>query len=248
MQTSEKRPNCSLNNRISLTNAAKAYRRSKIVQPMKPLLSSVGYELSQLLHKCGRSRTFAADEEIFAGGDDAAFLPIVLSGRVKMIHFLEPGKEVIIGVFQAGEMFAVPPVFDGGKYPAAAIAMEESRLLLIARGDFLSTLRNSSEFSFAVIDWMCGMLREKTATIQNLATASPEHRVASILLKLALKESGDGPVRITHRRQDIARMAGLTTETTIRSIRKLADRGVVTIAHGKIVVEEPRPLQDYLSG
>lgn len=215
---------------------------------MKPLLSTVGEELSQLLHKCGRIRTFGVDEEVFAGGDDAAFLPIVLSGRVKMIHFLEPGKEVIIGVFQEGEMFAVPPVFDGGKYPATAIAMEESRLLLIARSDFLNTLRTSSEFSFTVIDWMCGMLREKTATIQNLATASPEHRVASILLKLAQKESGDGPVKITHRRQDIARMAGLTTETTIRSIRKLADKDLVTISHGKIVVEEPRPLQDYLEG
>lgn len=215
---------------------------------MKPLLASISDELSQLLQKCGRVRTFAEDQEVFAGGDDAGSLPIVLSGRVKMIHFLEPGKEVIIGVFDEGEMFAVPPVFDGGKYPATAIAMEKARLLLIARKDFLEVLRTSSEFSFAVIQWMCGMLREKTATIQNLATASPEHRVASILLKLALKESSDEPVKITHRRQDIARMAGLTTETTIRSIRKLADKDLVTISHGKVVVESPRPLQDYLKG
>lgn len=215
---------------------------------MNSLLSTISDELSQLLHKYGKAKTFGEDQEVFAGGDDAGVLPIVLSGRIKMIHFLQPGKEVIIGIFEQGEMFAVPPVFDGGKYPATAIAMEEARLLLIARKDFLEILRSSSEFSFAVIQWMCGMLREKTATIQNLATASPEHRVANILLKLALKESADAPVKITHRRQDIARMAGLTTETAIRSIRKLADKRLVTISHGKVVVESPRPLREFLEG
>ncbi|HMJ08726.1 MAG TPA: Crp/Fnr family transcriptional regulator, partial [Pyrinomonadaceae bacterium] len=126
---------------------------------MKPLLDSISDELTQLLRKCGRVRGFAADEEVFAGGDKAAFLPIVLSGSVKMIHFLEPGREVIINIFRSGEIFALPPVFDGGKYPAAAIAMEASELLLIDRKDFLDILHRSSELSFAVIGWMSEMLR-----------------------------------------------------------------------------------------
>ncbi len=199
-------------------------------------LEKFSAELKGLLLKAGRKRTFGEGQEIFAGGDAAVFLPIVLSGRVKMLHFLEPSKEVIIGIFGAGEMFAVPPVFDGGVYPATAIAMEESQLLLIERTRFLELLRQSSELSFAVISWMCSMLRDKTATIQNLATASPDHRVANVLLKLAEKEPYDPPVRITLRRQDIARMAGLTTETTIRVIRRLAVGGIVTIDHGKIIV------------
>jgi CRP-like cAMP-binding protein len=153
-----------------------------------------------------------------------------------MLHFLEPGKEVIIGIFESGQMFAIPPVFDGGVYPANAIAMEDSQLLLIERKRFLDLLRGSSELSFAVISWMSAMLRDKTATIQNLATASPDYRVANILLKLIHKEPHDRPVRINLRRQDIAHMAGLTTETTIRVIRRLAAGGAVSIEHGKIFV------------
>ena len=215
---------------------------------MKPLFQSIDAGVIKLLHERGRKRRYSEDEEVFAGGDEALFLPVVLSGRVKMIHFLEPGKEVIVGIFSAGEMFAVPPVFDGGKYPATAIAMEETELLLIARADFLKLLRDSSDFAFAVISWMTAMLRDKTATIQNLATASPQHRVGHILLKLAEKESGTSPVKITLRRQDIARMAGLTTETAIRAIRKLADRELITIAHGKIFVHDTAPLNKYLQG
>ena len=65
-------------------------------------------------------------------------------------------------------MFAVPPVFDGEPYPATVIAMEETELLLLHREDFLRLLRESHEFSFAVIGWMCEMLREKTSVIKNL--------------------------------------------------------------------------------
>jgi CRP/FNR family transcriptional regulator, cyclic AMP receptor protein len=213
---------------------------------MKPQLETFSPELIELLQRLGRKRSFVEDEEVFAGGTDALFLPIVISGRVKMIHFLEPGKEVIVGIFQTGEMFALPPVFDGGKYPATAIAMESSQLLLISRQDFLGLLRTSSEFSFAVIAWMTDMLRDKTATIQNLATASPLHRVGHILLKLAENEDGMGKVKITLRRQDIARMAGLTTETAIRAIRKLAEKQLITITHGKIIVGPTLPLERFL--
>ena len=167
-----------------------------------------------------------------------------------MVQFLEPGKEVIIGVFGGGEMFAVPPVFDGAPYPAAAIAMEESKLLLLYRRDFLQLLRESSEFSFAVIGWMCKMLREKTATIMNLATASPEQRVGKILLRLAEKEhsANNQQTKISLRRQDIAEMAGLRTETTIRVIRKLAAKNFVKIEHGKIILDDLEVLREYLKG
>lgn len=163
-----------------------------------------------------------------------------------MIHFLEPGKEVIIGIFQDGEMFAVPPVFDGGSYPAAAMAMNESELLLVPRKDFLNILRESNELSFAVIDWMCGMLREKTATIQNLATAPPEARVINVLLKLVEKHPVGQTVNITLTRQEIAQMAGITTETAIRVIRKLAERKLIKIIHGKIFIETTEGLHGCL--
>lgn len=215
---------------------------------MTPLLDSIDKALAAELHKLGRTHNFGENEEIFAAGEEAAYLPVVLSGAVKMINFLEPGKEVIIGIFKPGEMFAVPPVFDGGRYPATAIAMEPSKLLLIERRDFLGMLRRSSELSFAVIGWMCGMLREKTATIQNLATASPDHRIGHVLLKLANGDASSSPVKITLRREDIAKMAGLTTETTIRVIRKLASRGLVKIVHGKIIVEDTKLLEAFVEG
>ena len=53
-------------------------------------------------------------------------------------------------------------------------------------------------------------------------------------------------MKIPVRRQDIAEMASLTTETTIRAIRKLADQDLVTIVHGKIIIKDVAPLRRFV--
>lgn len=213
---------------------------------MKPLTTDE--DLMRVLSKAGRTKEFPAGRQIFAEGEAAHSLPVVLTGKVKMVRFPEVGKEVIISVFGPGEMFAVPPVFDGEPYPATAAAMEDSKLLLVSREDFFRLLRESNDFSFAVIGWMCDMLREKTSVIKNLATASPEHRIGHVLLRLAEKQNGrtDAPVRIGLRRQDIAEMAGLTTETTIRTVRRLAEKKLIRIVHGKIILDDLTGLRNFL--
>lgn len=213
---------------------------------MNKILQTASPELAALMRKTARGRKYGENEIVFTEGDESAFLPIIESGRVKMVRYPEIDKEVIIGIFEAGEMFAIPPVFDGAPYPSTAVAMEDTRLLLLYRQDFLRLLRESNEFSFAVIDWTCVMLREKTATIKNLVTASPEQRIANVLLRLADREDAAGSFRVQLRRQDIAEMAGLTTETTIRVIRRLAEKDLVRIVHGKIILDECARLREFL--
>ena len=212
------------------------------------MLSSASRELVQKMLSIGQTKTFSEEQEIFAEGESAIFLPVILSGKIKMVRFLEPGKEVIISVFQKGEMFAVPPVFDGGPYPSSAFALEDSKILMLYRPQFLQLLKESNEFSFAVISWMCEMLREKTATIQNLAFASPEHKIGNVLLRVAEKGSGieEKEFKVSLRRQDIAEMAGLRTETAIRVIRKLAEKNLLKIRNGKIIIENLETLRSYL--
>jgi CRP/FNR family transcriptional regulator len=215
---------------------------------MKPLLDIVSLELKSRLMADGRRRTYDENTIVFERGDAADHLPIVISGSVKMIRMPEPGKEIIIGSFHAGEMFAVPPVFDGEPYPSTAIATERTELLQIKRNDFLKLISESPEFAFQVIAWTCEMLREKTSMIRTLSTASPEHRVGRILLKLVAESSTGSPVRIGIRRQDIAEMAGITTETSIRVIRRFADQGLVRIVRGKIIIDAIEPIQKLLRG
>ena len=176
----------------------------------------------------------------------ASFLPIVLTGQVKLVRYPEAGLEVILGVFSPGEIFAIPPALDGKQFPATAVSIKESQLLFVPRDEFLGLMQTSPEFSTAIMNRMCGLLRARAETVQILATPSAEHRVAGVLLQLAGDTNGDKVTRITHRRQDIAEMAGLTLETTIRSIRKLADRGYLRIVRGKIMLDTTEHLKEFV--
>ncbi len=215
---------------------------------MTPLLKTATPELKEMLTSRGHLRTYHPNEELFAAGDRADFLPVIIKGKAKMVQFPEAGKEVIIGVFGEGEMFAVPPVIDGRVYPASAYSMTESQILLVHRNEFFDILRDSHEFTVAVLMWLSDMLRQKTGLIQTLAGGSAEQRIAGVLIRLFEAEGGPPPIKITLRREDIARMAGLTTETAIRTIRNLAQQGVISIVKGKILIADTALLRVHLIG
>ena len=215
---------------------------------MKPFLTSASPELKALLVNRATIRVCHPGEEVFAVGDPAEYLPIVVSGSVKMVQFPEVGKEVILEIFRDGQMFAVPPVIDGKSYPASAFAIEAAEIMLLSRKDFFDLIRSSYEFTIAVLEWMSGMLRQKTTTIQTLAGGSPEKKVASVLVRLFDAADGPAPVKIMTRREDIGKMAGLTTETTIRVVRRMKEKGLIGIERGKIILESVLPLRRLLDG
>jgi CRP-like cAMP-binding protein len=209
---------------------------------MKPLLEIASADLIEKLFKVGHKRAFGEFDIIFAEGERAEFLPVVLNGKVKMVRYPEIGKELIIGFFSHGEAFAIPPAMDGKAYPATCVAVETTKLLILSRQNFLQLMKESKEFSSLILEIMCRLLRDTAETINNLANSSPEHRIGNILLRLAKNK----PTKINLRRQDIADMAGLTTETTIRAVKRLADKNLLTIVRGKIILEQPELLRDFL--
>jgi CRP/FNR family transcriptional regulator, dissimilatory nitrate respiration regulator len=213
---------------------------------MRTRIYDLGPELFETIQKLGHVRAFGEGEQVFAANEKALYLPIVISGRVKMVHISDSGKETVVGIFESGEMFAVPPVFDGLSYPASAYATVRTEVLILPREDCLSLLRRSNEFAFLVLGWMSEMLREKTAIIQNLARNSPERRIAATLLKLTENRADESPFLVNIRRQDIAEMTNLTTETVIRATRRLAEKNLVRIERGKIFIDDAEPLRRFV--
>ena len=126
--------------------------------------------------------------------------------------------------------------------------MTASQILLVHRTEFFDVLRDSHEFTVAVLMWLSDMLRQKTGLIQTLAGGSAEQRIAGVLIRLFEAEPGPPPIKITLRREDIARMAGMTTETAIRTIRNLAQQGVIRIEKGKILIADTDLLRSHLVG
>ncbi len=182
---------------------------------------------------------FAAGNFIFWEGDAPQWFYLVREGRVRILKQSSSGKEFTVAFFGPGEMFAEVAVFEGKPYPASAQAVTKTRVLGIRREDFLSFLANRPAVALKIINILGGRLREAHERLRDLAAERAEQRLAKILLMLSAKI---GP-SLSFTRQEIADMAGTTTETAIRVLSRLKDGGIIRSTRGKIVIQDETKLK-----
>lgn len=173
---------------------------------------------------------------LFREDDPAHFYYQVVEGRIKMCNCNEDGKEFIQGMFEAGESFGEPPLFDGGIYPASAEADEASVVIRLRKENFLQLLKENFEIHFGFTQTLARRLRFKSLISKEISSYGPMHRVSTLLQEYK-KSRGipdDELLKIELTRQQIADMTGLRVETVIRSIRELERNGHLKIERGKV--------------
>jgi len=177
-------------------------------------------------------RHFQPNEFIFWEGDAPDFFYIIIEGRIKVLKYASSGKEFIIAFFGPGEMFGEVAVFENKPYPASTQAVADTKILGIQRNDFLSFLANRPQIALSIINILGGRLRDAQNRLKDLAGERVEQRLARILLMLSSKL---GPT-LAFTRQELADMAGTTTETAIRVTSQLKERGILLSVRGRITI------------
>jgi CRP/FNR family transcriptional regulator len=158
---------------------------------------------------------------------------------VKVVKHSSLGKEFIIAFFGPGEMLGEVAVFEDKPYPASAQAVAETKVVGIKRKDFLSFLANRPQVALRIINVLGGRLRDAQGRLKDLAGERVEQRLASVLLMLSAKL---GPT-LPFTRQEIADMVGTTTETAIRVMSHLKDRGIIRAVRGKVIILDVEKLR-----
>lgn len=202
-----------------------------------PVFSALDEEELHHLSELVAERHFTQGEYVFWEGDAPKWFHIVVKGRVKVVKQSPSGKEIIIAVFNAGEVFGEVAVFGGKPYPASAQAMEDTAVLSINREEFLSFLAQNPGIALKIIVVLGERLRSAHERLRDLASEKVEQRVARILLMLYSKVGSVLPFT----RQEIADMAGTTIETSIRTMSRLKNTGIIGSTRGQItILDEPR--------
>jgi len=195
-------------------------------------------ELAELAGLAAR-RSFATGEFVFWEGDAPDSFYIVIEGRVKVLKHSSLGKEFIIAFFGSGEMFGEVAVFQDRPYPASAQAAADTKVLRIRREDFLSFVAQRPQVVLRIISVLGERLRDAQGRLKDLAGERVEQRLARTLLMLSAKLGATLPFT----RQEIADMAGTTTETAIRFISRLKDGGIIRSERGRITILDKTKLR-----
>ena len=212
--------------------------KAQILRSCYIFASLSGDELSELAD-LATERNFMSSEFVFWDGDTPEWFYIVAKGKVKILKHSSSGREFVISFFGPGEMFGEVAVFENKPYPASAQAVAETKVIGIRREELLTFLVNRPQIALRIINVLGERLRDAQGRLRDLAGERVEQRLASVLLMLSSKLGSTLPFT----RQEIADMVGTTTETVIRVMSHLKDRGIVRSVRGKVIILDEEKLR-----
>ncbi len=195
-------------------------------------------------------KLFSAGELLFSEGEPCIGLQIITRGKVRIFKTSVSGREQVLAMNGPGESIAEVPVFDGGPYPASAMATEETEIAFISRHDFNAFCLEHPEVSIKVLSVVGSRLRQLVAIIEELSFTTIRQRLISTLLKLAQSEGKKTDLGIelelpmTH--QELANQLGTVRELISRNLMRLQAEGLLDVDARQIVVKDIKGLSALL--
>ena len=197
-------------------------------------------------------RRLDKDEILVAEGDPCEGLFVVQAGAIKLFKMAENGREQILVTERAGSTVGEFSVFDGGTFPASALAVEDSTLLFLPKREFLELCQRNSEVAFAVIRSLAWRLRYLTSLVEELSLKEVSHRLARFLrdraLKLGVRTRRGMEFPLEETNQEIGAEIGTVRDLVSRNLRRFVDRGIIRLERRKVIVLDMAELDAQVSG
>ena len=159
---------------------------------------------------------------------------LLVEGAVQLHRSTEDGREIVIKVIMPGESFAEAILFEQDSYPATAIALKPSRLILVPKKRILGLLDDPS-FRDSFIGALMGKLRYLADRIPYLTTRDVEDRLV-LFLRNTFGQASQLTVSLS--KKDVAAAIGTNPETLSRCLARLRDSGLLQWQGQQVTVAE----------
>jgi CRP/FNR family transcriptional regulator len=227
--------------------------RVTIVAALRKTLLFNSLDSSELMSLSSRAtlRRYSAGELLFSEGEPCRGLFVVVSGQIRIFKTSRTGREQVLAIEGSGRSIAELPVFDGGSYPASAMAAEQSELVFVSRSDFRSVCLENPDLSLKVLQVVGARLRRLVGIIEELSFTTLRHRLISWLLKEAKEHgqpSGRGAVftlKVSH--HELAAQIGTVRELVSRNMARLQAQNLIAMNGHELTILDEQGLEAELS-
>jgi CRP/FNR family transcriptional regulator, cyclic AMP receptor protein len=188
---------------------------------------------------------FSKAEQIYAQGDAADRLYIVVSGDVKLSRTSPVGRTVLTLVGPQ-EMFGAVSLFDPAPHTTSATALSEVWTAVIDHDIIRAMIRKHPPVAEQFLQILARRLNSANDDLSDLVFADSTGRVARGLLQLARRigtpEAGALRVALHLTRAEIAEFAGVCRETVSKSMADFNRRGWIEIDGPSVLIRSPERL------
>lgn len=185
---------------------------------------------------------YAANQQIFAQGDDGDEMLMVISGLIKITATSLDGKEIIINTIEPGGVFGELALIDSEPRSASAVAARASQILRLHWRDLIPVLEDHPGLSLSIMRELSQKLRKTTIQYEELMFLSVAGRLARRLGAIAKDQSGaEGgtlDLRLEITQEEIGQMVGATREHVNKVLHRWKGEGLIEMQGRQIRIHD----------
>lgn len=199
-------------------------------------------ELAALLQREGTLRQFPAGALVQQKGDDGDGFWLIKSGTVSLCRFAADGNLTIFGVLGSGDLFGELAYFAGMVRQVDAVADGDATLVRINAPMIERLLVSEPQFARWLLKSLSNQLRGALDQIEGYRRLTAEQRLIRLLVDMTRREGAELEIS----QQMLGGLIGVSRVTSGQVLRRLAQKGLITLEYGRITVHKPDKLAEMV--
>ena len=177
----------------------------------------------------GTTKNYKKGEVIYKEGEYSNNVYLIYKGSVKSFKFNELGKELIINIHKADDFLGFSAIVEDARYYETIMAMENTEILAVSKNILQQILENNFKLSLEIFQLINENLTEVKDQLLQMAYGSMRRKTAITILKFAKMMNRNPTNSINISRRDLAGVAGIATESLIRTLADFKKSGILEI-------------------
>ena len=192
-------------------------------------------ELLEELAENGIEKTFKRGENIIRKGEYMKYMPLIISGSIKVLREDDQGHEVLLYFLEVGNTCAmsITCCLKQEKSEIRAIAEDDTKVLMIPVWVADGWIKNYSSWKNFIMNSYAARLQELLFTLESIAFYSLDERLLKYLRDRS-NTLNKNEFEITHGK--IATELNSSREAISRLLKKLEKMGKVKLGRNKIKI------------
>lgn len=201
------------------------------------------HELKNFFDDQGEISNYKKGEIIYKEGDHSNKIYLILKGVVKTHKMDESGKELITTLYRPDDFLGFTSFMDNIPYQESATAVEDTELAGVSKIELKDILTKSNNISLELMELLTDNLSDIKEQLLQMAYSSVRRKTAQTILQFAeiLNKKTEESIKIS--RNDLASVAGIATESLIRTLSSFKKDGLIEIEGRNIRILDLSALQ-----
>ncbi|MFD2697642.1 response regulator [Mesonia sediminis] len=199
-------------------------------------------ELKNYFYDFGEEIEVKRNRFIYQEGEHANFIYLIIKGVVKTQRMAVNGKELITALFQADDFLGFSSFDENTAYEETATAVENCLLTRISKTKLKEILVVNKELALELMNVMNEKLSNTKLQLLQMAYGSVRKKTAQTILQFleVLNPKQEETIKIS--RGDLASVAGIATESLIRTLSQFKKDGLIDIDGRNIKILDKKGL------